>query len=350
MKVLAIESSCDETSAAVVCDAATPDGRILSNVIKSQIAIHAEFGGVVPEIAARNHMDVIDVVVEEALEKANETLKTVDLIAATAGPGLIGGLLVGMVTAKALALMNGKPFMAINHLEGHLLTPRLCYDVEFPYLLLLASGGHFLFAEIFGVGKYEVLGKTLDDAAGEAFDKVARMLGLAYPGGPSIQKIAKNGDSSRFDYTIPMQRRIGCDVSFSGIKTATKLHIATLKNICDQDRADVAASFQLTVITHITKKLRKAYQMTKSKPKNIVIAGGVAANEALREAVAKICEQENFNFSAPSLELCSDNAAMIGWAAIERMLAGFKPSKLDAKTRPRWPITEIDDSTESNIE
>jgi N6-L-threonylcarbamoyladenine synthase len=341
MKVLAIESSCDETSAAVVCDSENPENRILSNVIKSQIAVHAKYGGVVPEIAARNHIDVIDVVIEEALEQAGEELRTVDVVAATAGPGLIGGLLVGMVTAKTLAMMNRKPFMAINHLEGHLLTPRLCYDVEFPHLLLLASGGHCFFSEIFGVGQYKILGQSLDDAAGEAFDKVAKMLGLKYPGGPAIERIAKNGDSSRFQYTIPMQRRSGCDVSFSGIKTATRTHIASLETLSDQDRADISASFQRIVVTHLTNKLRVAYQMTKSKPKNIVVAGGVAANQALRMAITGICDRKRINFTAPPLGLCSDNAAMIGWAAIERLRSGFASSSLNVKTRPRWPIDEI---------
>ncbi|MDR1289072.1 MAG: tRNA (adenosine(37)-N6)-threonylcarbamoyltransferase complex transferase subunit TsaD [Holosporales bacterium] len=341
MKVLAIESSCDETAAAVVCDAENPEHRILSNVVKSQIEIHAKYGGVVPEIAARNHVEVIDIVIQEALDQAGETLKSVDVVAATAGPGLIGGLLVGTITAKMVAMLNKKPFMAINHLEGHLLTPRLCYDVDFPHLLLLASGGHCFFAEIFGVGKYEILGQTLDDAAGEAFDKVAKMLGLEYPGGPAIEKVALKGDESRFRYTIPMQRRAGCDVSFSGIKTASRSHISKIEILSDQDKADLAASFQRTVIEHLTNKLWRAYQMSKSKPRNFILAGGVAANQALRSAIMKICDREGINFFAPPLGLCSDNAAMIGWVAIERLKAGFPPSPLTAKTRPRWPITEI---------
>jgi N6-L-threonylcarbamoyladenine synthase len=231
--------------------------------------------------------------------------------------------------------------MAINHLEGHLLTTRLCSKVDFPYLLLLASGGHFLFAEIFAIGKYEVLGKTLDDAAGEAFDKVARMLGLGYPGGTAIEKHAVTGDCNRFQYTMPMQRRIGCDVSFSGIKTATKTHIESLKELSSEDKADVAASFQDVVVRFIVTQLKKAYKQTVSNPKTIVVCGGVAANIKLRQKMLKFCQHNDLTFSAPPLELCSDNAAMIGWAAVERIRAGCPYSALDAKTRSRWPITEI---------
>ncbi|MDR1233961.1 MAG: tRNA (adenosine(37)-N6)-threonylcarbamoyltransferase complex transferase subunit TsaD [Holosporales bacterium] len=342
LNILAIESSCDETAAAVVRDAEDSADRILSNIIRSQIHVHAPFGGVVPEIAARNHLDAIDTVIEEAIRAGGLAISEIDVIAATAGPGLIGGLLVGMVSAKTIALMSQKPFMAINHLEGHLLTVRLCYDVEFPYLLLLASGGNFLFAEVMGVGNYRILGQTLDDAAGETFDKVAKMLGLEYPGGPSIEKAARNGDESRFQYTIPMQRRKGCDVSFSGIKTATKLHIVKLKEVTEQDKADIAASFQHVVTRFITIQLRKAYEMTDAHPRNVVIAGGVAANSRLREEVSKFCLERNLAFCAPPIALCSDNAAMIGWAAIERIRAGFSFSELDAKTRPRWSIMEID--------
>ncbi|MDR0640383.1 MAG: tRNA (adenosine(37)-N6)-threonylcarbamoyltransferase complex transferase subunit TsaD [Holosporales bacterium] len=341
MKVLAIESSCDETAAAVLQNADHPGSRILSNVIKSQIEVHVPFGGVVPEFAARNHMDAIDTVINDAIKQSGHDLREMDAIAATAGPGLIGGLLVGMVTAKTIALMSQKPFMAINHLEGHLLTARLCYDVEFPYLLLLASGGHFLFAEVMGIGDYRILGQTLDDAAGESFDKVAKMLGLAYPGGPSIEEAAKHGDDSRFQYTIPMQRRAGCDVSFSGIKTATKIHISKLDSMTDQDKSDVAASFQSIVTKFITIQLRKAYQMANTKLRNMVIAGGVAANTRLREEVSHFCDQHGLNFYAPPMSLCSDNAAMIGWAAIERIGHNLPFSDFDARTRPRWPITEI---------
>ena len=341
MKVLGIESSCDETSASVVCDAPEPDNRILSNVINSQIQLHAKYGGVIPEYAARSHVDAIDRVINTALDRANTTLNEIDAIAATTGPGLIGGLLVGAVCAKTIAVVKNKPFMAINHLEGHLLTSRLCYDVSFPFLLLLTSGGHFIFAEVLEVGNYRILGETLDDAAGECFDKVAKMLGFEYPGGPAIQKYAEFGNPDRFQFTIPLQKRAGCDASFSGIKTAAKLHIDSIKDITDQDKCDIAASFQKTVVKFITKQIKKAYAMTTSNPKSVVVAGGVAANLPLRESLLAFSEKHNLQFFAPPLNLCSDNAAMISWTAIERIKAGYPFSDLNSKTRPRWPITEI---------
>lgn len=342
MKVLAIESSCDETSAAVVVDALLPQERILSNIINSQIKTHEKYGGVVPEYAARNHLDCIEQVVLSALETANCQLRDIDLVAATAGPGLVGGLLVGTVTAKTVALLAKKPFLAINHLEAHLLTARLCFDVPFPYLLLLASGGNFIFAEIFGIGKYSILGETLDDAAGEAFDKVAKMLDFSYPGGPSIEKFSTFGDKNRFSYSMPMQKNDGCNVSFSGLKTATKIHIKNISNITQQDKYDIAASFQNIVVLFIEKQIKKAYKMTKNvNIKNIVIAGGVAANAALRKRLTDLFAENNINFYAPPISLCSDNAAMIGWAAIEHVRNGSQPSSLQHKTKPRWPITEI---------
>ncbi len=341
MKILAIESSCDETSAAVIQDSTILGERILSNVIYSQIDIHSKYGGVIPEYAARSHADAIDKVIFEAIELARTDLNEIDVIAATGGPGLIGGLLVGMVTAKTISMMRKKPFMAINHLEGHLLTTRLCSDVSFPYMLVLTSGGHFIFAEVLGVGQYKILGETLDDAAGETFDKVAKMLGLRYPGGPEIQKYAEFGDPKRFPYTMPLQRREGCDVSFSGIKTATRLHIESLNEISYEDKCDVAASFQDIVVRFIIKQLGKAYRMASSKPVNLVVAGGVAANKALRAGLNEFAEKNNLKFYAPPLSLCSDNAAMIGWAAIERIEAGYPYSSLDCPTRPRWGIDEI---------
>ena len=341
MKILAIESSCDETSAAVVVDAILPNERILSNVIVSQIETHQKYGGVVPEYAARNHIDCIDKIILQALNDAKLSLNDIDCIAATAGPGLIGGLLVGTVTAKTMAVMSGKPFFAVNHLEAHLLTPRLCFDVEFPYLLLLASGGNFIFAEIFGIGNYKILGETLDDAAGEAFDKVAKMLNFPYPGGPSIEKYAKMGDKNRFKYSVPMQKNSGCDVSFSGLKTATKMHIESIKNITAQDKYDVAASFQHIVSVFITRQLRKAYKMTTSNIQNIVFSGGVASNLYLRNMLNNTLNENNLNFYAPPINLCSDNAAMIGWAAIENIKNGAQNSSLSSKTNPRWPITDI---------
>ena len=336
MKVLGVESSCDETSASVVCDDSMPERRILSNVIYSQIALHAKYGGVVPEVAARQHAEVIDVVINEALEKANCTLDEIDVIAATAGPGLIGGLLVGTVCAKTISAITNKPFMAIN-----LLTSRLCYDAEFPFLSLITSGGHFFFAEACGVGKYKILGETLDDAAGECFDKVARMLGFGYPGGVAIQSHAEMGDTERFKFPLPLQRRPGCDASFSGLKTAVKTCVEKIQNITEQDKCDIAASFQHIVVKFVTKQFEKALEMCSASPKSIVVSGGVASNKALRNSLMDFAHKHNLRFLTPPVSLCSDNAAMIAWTAIERIKSGYPYSPLDAKNLPRWKITEI---------
>ena len=340
MKVLGIETSCDETAAAVVCDATAPEERILSNIINSQVSLHARYGGVVPEVAARCHIDAIDKVINEALEKASCTINDIDIIAATTCPGLIGGLLVGTVCAKTVSAVTGKPYMAINHLEGHLLTCRLCYDVEFPFLLLLTSGGNFLFAEVLGIGKYKILGETLDDAAGECFDKVAKMLGFSYPGGVTIQKHAEHGDPERYRFTVPLQRRPGCDVSFSGLKTAVRSKIEALGDLTEQNKCDISASFQNTVVKFIIKQLEKAFKMATSNPKNIVVAGGVAANVELRKSLLDFASKRNLEFFAPPTSLCTDNGAMIAWTAIERQRANFPFSPLDAKTSPRQKITE----------
>jgi N6-L-threonylcarbamoyladenine synthase len=314
----------------------------MSNVVRSQGVMHAKYGGVVPEYAARYHLDFVDSIVNAAISQARVSLEDIDVVAATGGPGLIGGLLVGMVTAKAIALAAAKPFMAINHLEGHLLTARLCnINVQFPYLLLLASGGHFFFAEILGIGQYKILGETLDDAAGEAFDKVARILGLSYPGGPSVEISAKLGDPLRFKYTVPLQGRSGCDVSFSGLKTATRAHFESVKDPSQKDKSDIAASFQDVVVKFIVKRLGNAYAMLAQANGTLVIAGGVAANIALRNKVRDFCAGMSIRLVAPPIDLCSDNAAMIGWAAIERIKAGFSYSGFSARTRPRWPLTEI---------
>lgn len=343
MKVLAIESSCDETSASIVTDESSSiDRRILSNVINSQIQIHKKYGGVIPEFAARNHLQNISDVINEALYLSNTNLDSIDVVCATAGPGLIGGLLVGLTTAKSIAMMKRKSFMGINHLEGHLLTTRLCFNVEFPYLLLLTSGGNFLFVEVFGIGKYKIIGETLDDAAGESFDKVAKMLGLPYPGGPSIQNASMYGDKDRFPYTIPLQKREGCDISFSGIKTATRIHIENLgENITEQDKCDIAASFQNIVVRSILRQFSKALNIMNQDIKNIVISGGVASNITLRSEIKKMCEVKNLNFFAPPLNLCSDNAAMIGWTAIERIKSGYTFSDLNFSVKPKWSLDNI---------
>ena len=335
MKVLGIETSCDETAAAVVCDDKNPEKRILSNVVASQIDIHRKYGGVVPDIAARCHVDVIDKVIKEALEKANCSIHDIDVIAATACPGLIGGLIVGTVIAKTMSIMANKPYMAIDHLEGHLLTCRMCYDVNFPFMGIITSGGNFMFVEALDVGKYNVLGQTLDDAAGECFDKVSKMLGLGYPGGKVIQEKSKFGDANRFQFTIPMQKRPGCDVSFSGLKTAVKTCISSLGKLSEQDICDVAASFQHTVVTFVLKQLGKAYKKLSNHPKGLVVCGGVAANEELRYALKIFSSSNDLElFSAP-LEFCGDNGAMIAWSAIERLKHNYPFSGLDVAPSPR---------------
>ncbi len=339
MKILGIESSCDDTSAAVVCDSSIIEERILSNIISSQIDIHKEYGGVVPEYAARNHMYSIEECINKALNKANININDIDAIAATSGPGLIGGLLVGTVTAKTIAIMANKPFIAINHLEGHLLTARLCNRIDFPFLLILASGGHFIFAEILDINQYNILGQTIDDSAGECLDKVAKMLGLPYPGGPAIEKLSEQGDSNRFKFPMPLLRRKGCDVSFSGLKTAARLLIEKLE---EKDKADMAASFQMAIIKAIINKAKKAVDMCIQNINSIVLAGGVAANKLLRLNVEQLAYDNKVKFYAPPITLCSDNAAMIAWAAIERIHKyGYYSSPITQITRPRWNIDNI---------
>ena len=339
MKILGIESSCDDTSAAVVCDSNIIEERILSNIVSSQINIHKEYGGVVPEYAARSHMSSIEECINKALNVANTSISKLDAIAATSGPGLIGGLLVGAVTAKTIAIMSNKPFIAINHLEGHLLTARLCYEVHFPFLLVLASGGHFIFAEILDIDKYNILGQTIDDSAGECLDKVAKMLGLQYPGGPAIEKLSQSGNSDRFKFPMPLLRRKDCNVSFSGLKTAARLLIEQEQ---EKDYADIAASFQLAVINAIVKKTKRAIEMCVSNVNSIVLAGGVAANKLLRLQIEQLAYDNTIKFYSPPINLCSDNAAMIAWAAIERIKKyGYYSSSLTHVTKPRWDINKI---------
>ncbi|MBR1944594.1 MAG: tRNA (adenosine(37)-N6)-threonylcarbamoyltransferase complex transferase subunit TsaD [Alphaproteobacteria bacterium] len=340
MKILGIESSCDDTSASVVCDSDIIEKRILSNITSSQIEIHKEYGGVVPEYAARNHMSSIESCIEQALLKANTSINEIDAIAATSGPGLIGGLLVGTVTAKIISIMANKPFIAINHLEGHLLTSRLCHTINFPFLLVLASGGHFIFAEILDIDKYNILGQTIDDSAGECLDKVAKMLGMEYPGGPAIEKLSMSGDATRFKFPIPLLRKHDCNVSFSGLKTAARLLI---EKSSKEDKADIAASFQLAVVNAIINKTNKAIKLCTAPDINsIVLAGGVAANKLLRLKIEQLAYDNKLKFFAPPINLCSDNAAMIAWAAIERVKKyGHYISPITHITRPRWDINKI---------
>jgi len=340
MRVLGIETTCDETAAAVVRLRPEGGGEILADEVLSQIAAHAAYGGVVPEIAARAHIEIIDQLVARALARARVKISELDAIAAAAGPGLIGGVLVGLMTAKGLALAANKPFIAVNHLEAHALTARLTQRLMFPYLLLLASGGHTQILAVKGVGDYDRLGATQDDAIGEAFDKTAKMLGLAYPGGPAIEAAAKGGDPQRFALPRPMLGRPNADFSLSGLKTATRLAVLAAAPMRAGDVADMAASFQAAVVDVVEDRLRFALKMFKSRagaPQAIVIAGGVAANAAIRNALARFCAQAGVPMIAPPPNLCTDNGAMIAWAGIERLRLGVTDD-LSAPARPRWPL------------
>jgi N6-L-threonylcarbamoyladenine synthase len=339
MIVLGIETSCDETAAAVV--AVTASGpQILSNLIRSQLAEHGPYGGIVPEIAARAHLDHLDPVIRRALAEAGASPAELDGVAAAAGPGLIGGLVVGAMMAKGLAWAAGKPFLAVNHLEGHALTVRLTEDIDFPYLLLLVSGGHCQLLVCAGVGRYSRLGTTLDDAAGEAFDKAAKLIGLGYPGGPAIEQAARDGDPSRFLLPRPLKGRPGCDFSFSGLKTAVRQIAADLSPLDARDRADLAASVEAAICDALIDRTTNAigwFRRHFPEGKTLVAAGGVAANGRLRARLAEIAKDAGLHFVAPPLELCTDNGAMIAWAGLERLRLGLIDG-LDAPLRPRWPL------------
>ena len=336
MLVLGIESSCDETAAAVVRD----DRTVLADCILSQQQ-HRPYGGVVPEIAARAHLDHLDRLIGDALSEAGVALSDIDVIAATGGPGLIGGVIVGVTTGKAIALATGKPFLAINHLEGHALSARLAPGLDFPYLLLLVSGGHCQILAVAGVGDYRRLGATLDDAAGEAFDKVAKLVGLGSLGGPALEAAAQSGDPGRFALPRPLRGRPGCDFSFSGLKNAARLAWVALPAPGDQDRADLAASFQAAVADVLDERVGNAlatFQAGYPGPTRLVVAGGVAANQLLRHRLAALAARRAAVLVAPPLALCTDNAAMIAWAGIERWRLNPLPDGLDFAPRPRWPL------------
>ncbi|MDQ6867740.1 MAG: tRNA (adenosine(37)-N6)-threonylcarbamoyltransferase complex transferase subunit TsaD [Pseudomonadota bacterium] len=340
MRVLGIETTCDETAAAVVQLQPGGSGEILSNEIMSQIAEHAAFGGVVPEIAARAHIEIIDRLVDLALDRAGTELADLDGIAAAAGPGLIGGVIVGLTTAKALALASRKPFIAVNHLEAHALTARLTDELAFPYLLLLVSGGHTQLVAVKGVGDYLRLGSTVDDAAGEAFDKVGKMLGLPYPGGPRVEKLAADGNATRFDLPRPMLGRPNPDFSFSGLKTAVRLEVERAGPLTAADVADVCASFQAAVVDTIIDRCRAAlrfFRETVGQPTAMVVAGGVAANGAIRRALMRFCGEAGLRLVLPPVSLCTDNGAMIAWAGIERLSLGLVDDMTFA-AKPRWPL------------
>lgn len=347
---LGIESSCDETSAAIV----DSDRNILSHIIYSQIPEHQKYGGVVPELAARAHILAIDEVIKQTLIKAGKTIEDIDVIAATAGPGLIGGVLVGWMAATGIAQSTNKPLVAVNHLEGHALVPRLNAtlangetsgkQVEFPYLLMLASGGHCQILLVHNVGKYEMIGQTLDDSAGEAFDKVAKMLGLGYPGGPIVDKRAQLGNKSAFKFPRPLCDKPGCDFSFSGIKTAARTFLDKANQpLTDEYINDFCASFQASVVDCIVNRLNNAMKderVRNARPKTLVVAGGVAKNSAIRAAMEKMAEKNNMIFAAPPMNLCTDNGAMIAWAGLENFAIG-NIVRTPIAPRPRWPLTEL---------
>jgi N6-L-threonylcarbamoyladenine synthase len=340
MDVLGIETTCDETAAAVVRLKPHGGGEILANEVVSQIAEHAAFGGVVPEIAARAHVEVLDYLIERALARAGTTLAQMDGIAAAAGPGLIGGVIVGLTTAKALALAAKKPFVAVNHLEAHALTARMTDAVAFPYLLLLASGGHTQLLAVNGVGDYTRLGTTLDDAIGEAFDKVAKMLGLPYPGGPQVEREALKGDAARFDLPRPMLGRPGADFSLSGLKTAVRLEAQRIAPLTPTDIADLCASFQAAVVDLVVDRTRaglRAFRARKGTPKALVVAGGVASNAVIRRALGRFAAEAGLPLVVPPPQLCTDNGAMIAWTGIERLRLGMTDDMTFA-ARPRWPL------------
>ncbi len=345
MKVLGIESSCDETAAAIVTD----KKEILASSVLTQME-HKIYGGVVPEIAARAHLEHIDEILEDTFRQAKLKPSDIDAVAASCGPGLIGGVVIGAMAGKALALALNKPFIAINHLEGHALAARISNDVVYPFLLLLVSGGHCQILIVKGVGEFERLGTTIDDAAGEAFDKVAKMLNLGYPGGPIIEKMAELGDENRFVLPRPLANSGDCNLSFSGLKTAVRKIIESYDSngiiehaiLHKQDVADICASFQKAATESLVSKLKKAITIFKNnypEGKDLVVSGGVAANTYLRNHLKELAQKNGLLFSAPPVKFCTDNGVMIAWAGMERALKGMH-NELDFKPRPRWPLDE----------
>jgi len=338
---LGIETSCDETAAAIVKENNDGTGEILSNIVSSQVKEHREFGGIVPEVAARAHVEKIEFIVQKAIKESKLNLENLDGIAATAGPGLIVCLTVGLNTGKAIAGSLKKPFVAVNHLEGHALSPKINNKIEFPYLLLLISGGHTQFLEVNGVNNYKRLGTTIDDALGEAFDKTAKLLGIEFPGGPKIEEWAKKGDEDYFKLPKPILKTGGCNLSFAGLKTAVLRTSKKLKN--EKEKYHLAASFQKTIneiLYEKTKVAMEEFLKNKKNRKNIfVIAGGVASNNKIRKKLIDLSVKNNFEPIFPPKNLCSDNAAMIAWAGIERFKLGLS-NKLDFPAKARWPLDE----------
>lgn len=344
LRVLGIESSCDDTGAAII----DSKHNILSNIVISQNKEHIVYQGVVPEIAARSHMDNLQKAIDQALDEADMDISEIDAVAATCGPGLIGGVIVGTMFAKSLSSVLKKPFIAVNHLEGHALTCRLSDNTDYPYLLMLVSGGHCQFVTIEGLGQYKILGSTIDDAVGEAFDKVGKMLGLEFPGGPKIEKLAAAGDPYKHDFPKPIYDQKNCNMSFSGLKTAVRITIERLGSVpgdgvlTAQEVADIAASFQRVVAEILVKKMSFAIDSYEKlcEGRRLVISGGVAANMHIREQLSDLAESRGYNFVAPPIKLCTDNAAMIAFAGLERLNAGII-NRVDFKPRARWSLEEL---------
>ncbi|MDC3179920.1 tRNA (adenosine(37)-N6)-threonylcarbamoyltransferase complex transferase subunit TsaD [Candidatus Pelagibacter sp.] len=339
--ILGIESSCDETAASLISESDQGLPIILSNIVSSQVKVHRDFGGVVPELAARSHIEKIDLIVQKAISESGKKLEEIDAIACTAGPGLIVCLSVGLSFAKTFASIINKPFIAVNHLEGHALSPKINSLLDHPYLLLLISGGHSQYLDVQSLGKYKRLGTTIDDALGEAFDKTAKLLGVEFPGGPQIEILAKKGDPERYDLPKPIFNRGGCNLSFAGLKTAV---LKITRNIeTEQEKFDLAASFQKTIEEILSKKTKIAFEQFEKnktlKKKVFVVAGGVAANKKIRSMLIELCEEKNYESIFPPIDLCGDNAAMIGMVGLEKFkLKQF--SDLDYPARPRWPLDE----------
>ena len=342
MLVLGIETTCDETAAAIVRRHADGRGEIVANVVLSQSAEHAAYGGVVPEIAARAHVEVLDLTIAKAMVEAPTSFEALDAVAAAAGPGLIGGVIVGLTMAKAIALVIEKPLVAVNHLEAHALTARLTDGIQFPYCLFLASGGHTQIVAVLDVGKYVRLGTTLDDAIGEAFDKTAKLLGLGYPGGPEVEREAARGEATRFVLPRPMLGRAEPDFSLSGLKTALRLEAEKIAPLSDQDVADLCAAFQRAVVDVVADRVLAGLRVFRRRfgaPTALVVAGGVAVNQAIRRALETVASMADTSLVAPPAELCTDNGAMIAWAGAERIFRGMTDT-LAASPRARWPLEE----------
>jgi N6-L-threonylcarbamoyladenine synthase len=343
--ILGVESSCDDTAAAVIRAPAKGFAEVLSNVTLAQYDRHAAFGGVVPEIAARAHVERIDGVIAQAMAESGRTYQDLDAIAATAGPGLIGGVMVGLTAAKAIALAHGKTLIPVNHLEAHALSARMTEDVAFPYLLLLISGGHTQLIAVDGVARYRRLGTTIDDAAGEAFDKSAKLLGLGQPGGPKIEAAAKKGRADRYDFPKPLAKREDCDFSLSGLKTALRLEAEAIANPAAADIADLAASFQKAIADHLADRTARAIDLVDASAgsRTLVVAGGVAANAAIRARLEALVGDRGRRLVTPPAKYCTDNGAMVAWAGVERIRAGLAPSMGEALAfapRARWPLAE----------